>query len=198
FPAGYFRIRAAGTNLYWSVHHGDIHEDGNALHLYPRHDTDMPEQTFFVNEKGEFCTRGLGIDVIGTTLIISQSRPPTVPWPNPWSHPLPTFTYSPQSKTISVKFHIDPIASDQWPRAETEWKEPHKHFIVSARPLADVRIHQFNEVSRWAPSGRFIAWTHHAGHVWNRNHEHALGVVEEKDILESNEMDRIRWVIEQV
>ena len=44
FPAGYFRIRAAGTNFYWSVHYGDIHEDGNALHLWNWHGKDEPEQ----------------------------------------------------------------------------------------------------------------------------------------------------------
>jgi len=153
---------------------------------------------FFINEKGEFCTRGLGIDVMGTTLIVSQNRPPTVPWPNPWSHPLPTFVYSSQTKTISVKFHIDPVISNQWPRPESEWKDPYKRFVVSARPPSEEIIHQFKEISRWAPNARFVAWTLRAGEKWGANDQHALGVVEEKVIVETGETDRMRWEIEQV
>ncbi|PPQ97840.1 hypothetical protein CVT26_012936 [Gymnopilus dilepis] len=199
FPAGYFRIRAAGTNFYWSVHCGDIHEDGNALHLWNWHGRDEPEQTFFVNTKGELSTRGLGIDVMALQTHFNGSNSSS-PWPNPWSHSLPTFAYSPSDKTISVKFHADPMISNKWPRPESEWKAPYKTFFVSARPPSVTKIYSFNDISRWAPDGKFISWTHHAGDTWGANQWNGLGVVDEKDVLSSAETDfmRIRWELEQV
>ncbi len=34
FPTGFFRIRAAGTSLYWSLHYRDASDDGNGIDLW--------------------------------------------------------------------------------------------------------------------------------------------------------------------
>ncbi|KAF8968719.1 hypothetical protein BDZ97DRAFT_1797665 [Flammula alnicola] len=195
FPTGYFRIRAAGTQHYWSVHYGETSHDGNAICLWHL-GNDNVTQLFFVNSKGELCTSGAHIDVMSHTLILAHNRPPTFPSPNPWSHPAPTFSYSKETKIMTAKFYADPLISDQWPRPEKEWKD--KEFVITARAPTQVKIHLFNEISRWAPNSRLIRWTCRAGDVWPANEWNNLGVVEKADIMKLNDTERMKWEIEQV
>ncbi|KAF8970579.1 hypothetical protein BDZ97DRAFT_51308 [Flammula alnicola] len=234
FPTGYFRIRAAGTQHYWSVHYGETSHDGNAIclwhlgndnvtqvrqwfHFYHlcHHSLTGITKLFFVNSKGELCTSGAHIDVmseqhnsvlllnmarvnehIGHTLILAHDRPQTFPSPNPWSHPAPTFSYSKETKIMTAKFYADPLISDQWPRPEKEWKD--KEFVIAARAPTQVKIHLFNEISRWAPNSRLIRWTCRAGDLWPANEWNNLGVVEKADIMKLNDTERMKWEIEQV
>ena len=127
---------------------------------------------------------------------MSKTRTPTVPWPNPWSHPLPTFYYSVETKCISVKFYVDPLISGQWPRGEREWN---KAFLVASHCTEPVKICSFNEISRWAPNSRFIRWTGRS-FQWNKNHPGTLGVEESPLIVDSENgyPTRFKWEIEQV
>ncbi|KAF8968720.1 hypothetical protein BDZ97DRAFT_325778 [Flammula alnicola] len=195
FPTGYFRIRAAGTQHYWLPHYLETSHDGNAVslwHLINGNET----QVFFVNSRGELCTTGAHIDVMSHTLILAHDRPPTFPSPNPWFHPAPTFSYSKETKIITVKFYADPLISDQWPRPEKEWKD--REFVIAARAPTPVKIHHFNEISRWAPNSRLIRWTGRTGDTWQANEWNNLGVVEKADITKLEDTERMKWEIEQV
>ncbi|KJA24267.1 hypothetical protein HYPSUDRAFT_86223 [Hypholoma sublateritium FD-334 SS-4] len=130
FPTGFFRIRAVGSSLYWSLHCADSGRDGNLLMLWALVDEE-DSQAFYIDKRGELCLCGGHVDVLGNALVYTKTRAPTVPWPNPWSHPMPTFSYSEQRKSISVKFYADPCVSGRWPRAEKEWRE--KVFVVAAQ-----------------------------------------------------------------
>lgn len=192
FPTGYFRIRAAGTQYYWTLHHGESSHDGNALCLWHLNDGVPPTQIFYLNQKGDLCCGGCQIDVIGNALVIAHNRSPTLPWPNPWSHLLPTFSYSKETKIITVTFYSDPSVSKQWPRPDKEWKG--KEFVIAARSTSDVRVPHLNEIARWALNPRFMRWTARAGDKWGANEWNNLGV---EDFAESGDTDRIRWEIEQ-
>ena len=48
FPDEYFRIRAAGTQDYWTVHAVETSLDGNALHLWPsKKDVNAVRQQYY-------------------------------------------------------------------------------------------------------------------------------------------------------
>lgn len=87
----------------------------------------------------------------GNALILAGDRQHTeFEPPNPWAHPLPTFLYAEESKTISVKLYSDPLVSDLWPRPDSEWKD--KEFVVAARSVTPTKGLDFQSISRWAPS----------------------------------------------
>ncbi|PPQ96186.1 hypothetical protein CVT26_004821 [Gymnopilus dilepis] len=202
FPMGYFRIRAAGSNHfnhYWSPLSFETHEDGNGFSLAtldPRGDKES--QVFFINSRGNLCcgSNGAEIDVFGNTVILCHSRPRTQPWPNPWSHPLPTFTYSPKTKLITVQFHVDPVVTDQWPRHEREWKG--KEFVLAGRSAAYTKVPTFDSVARWAPPAMKIGerWTSRAGR--SVPHYYSLAVEDKPLNFSAQDLNRMRWEIEQV
>ena len=47
FPAGYFRIRAAGTQHYWTVHKFETVHDGNALQLWSLKNDSAVRQQYY-------------------------------------------------------------------------------------------------------------------------------------------------------
>ena len=131
-------------------------------------------------------------------LILAKNRAPTVPWPNPWSHPMPTFSYSEATHCISVKFYVDPCVSGRWPRAEREWKE--KEFFVAAQCTKDVWTPSFDKVSRWAPTQRFVMWQHH-NNLWIANSTTTMGIEEMPQptgIKQRGYLNRFRWELEEV
>lgn len=158
---------------------------------------------------------GVAVDVIGkssyrrnsrllfvlhkdNSFIISHNRPCTVPYPNPWSHPLPTFTYFRDTRVISVKFHIDPIPSATWPRPDSEWKD--KAYVIAARCRKGMKIPRFQEIKRWAPDDHHKfsdRWTSKAGHYNEPGTPNNLGI-EERAIVGEEVEERIQWVLESV
>jgi len=129
-------------------------------------------------------------------LIVAHRRPPTQPWPNPWSHDLPDFTYCRETQTIAVKFYCDPSASVFWPRPESEWRD--KEFIVVSRPKAAVSVLGFESVSRWALSTTCaFRWTERVGDKWSENGHHGVAV-EEKGSYDPKDVQRMEWIIEGV
>ena len=95
---------------------------------------------------------------------------------------------------ISVKLHVDPLISNQWPRPDQEWKD--KEFIIAARPPTATRIRRADEISRWAPNLNLIPWTNRTNglkaNAWN-----AVGVEEKAEMMKLEDVNRIKWEIEQ-
>jgi hypothetical protein len=136
------------------------------------------------------------LNLSGNTLVIAHNRPPTLPWPNPWSHLLPTFSYSKETKIIAVTFYADPSISGQWPRPEEEWKD--KEYVVAARPTTVVQVPRFNEIARWVLNSRFVRWTSRGGDKWEANAWNGMGVEEYTRIEGLGDTERIQWELEQV
>ncbi|KAI6011052.1 hypothetical protein BKA83DRAFT_4397620, partial [Pisolithus microcarpus] len=153
FPTGRFRIRAAGSPHYYWTSQGYEAAEGNLLRLwggFNKFEIYYNSQIFFVNSAGHLCIEGgLELDISGSSIVLTGERQRTEPWPNPWSHPLPTFLYAAEPKTITVKFYSDPLVSDKWPRPEREWKD--KEFAVAAKSVASTQGLKFEEIARWAP-----------------------------------------------
>ncbi|KAF8960981.1 hypothetical protein BDZ97DRAFT_1830751 [Flammula alnicola] len=194
FPNGYFRIRLADTNRYWMLY-GSKSGDGDFFYLVPPSQI-TAEQLFYLNPKGELCNRGANVDIMSSTLVIADNRPPTLTWPNPWSHSLPTFSYSKETKLITVKFYSDPWISPQWPRPESEWKD--KEFIIAAETPTQTRIHGFDEIARWASPHSKLAWTTRGGSQFPAKHTYNVGVQEKPDIVTPEDAKKMQWDIEQV
>ncbi|KAF8903306.1 hypothetical protein CPB84DRAFT_1774504 [Gymnopilus junonius] len=190
FPSGYFRIRSMGTNHHWQLHWGE-RDSGNIVTLYERKQPTrvMCVLILYINLRGELCTSGAQIDVMNNVLVLTHSRPPSLPWPNPWSHPLPTFSYSEETKIITVKFYIDPVTSSRWPRPAEEW--------ITARSPAVARVPEFKEISRWAPNmhSKFVHWTRRAGERWVAGSKWNLAV-EKAEIEASGDTDRMKWELD--
>lgn len=156
-----------------------------------------------IDVMGMYQTSCFNIEIhasLGNVLITTLSRQRTEPWPNPWSHPLPTFSYSEESKMITVKFYIDPVVSDHWPRAESKWRE--KTFALAARSVVGTVIPSFQEIASWAPDSAksTIRWAD-SDSVGYERHAHAwdnLGVEEIGENMERDDLLRMQWEIERL
>jgi len=95
---------------------------------------------------------------------------------------------------ISVKLYADPLISNQWPRPDQEWKD--KEFIIVARPPTATRIHRAEEISRWAPNLNSIRWTPRTNSL-KANAWDAVGVEEKAEMMKLEDVNRIKWEIEQ-
>jgi len=197
FPTGKFRIRAVGTAYYWTPTRSKTHQDGNTIHIWSL-GSEEP-QGFFVNSKGNLScgSSGAEVDVMGNALITTLNRQLTEPYPNPWSHPLPRFSYSDISKMITVKFYVDPVVSNSWPRAESEWRD--KEFALAARSVVGTIIPSFQEIAKWAPVS--VQWGadsdavgfERLAHEWDN-----LGVEEIGQNMQQQDLDRMQWEIEKL
>ncbi|KAI6097095.1 hypothetical protein F5141DRAFT_1011560 [Pisolithus sp. B1] len=198
FPTGRFRIRAAGPpHYYWTLRWYTAVE-GNLLGLWGgfneySNDFHYKSQIFFVNSAGHLCNDGgLELDISGSSIILTGERQRTEPWPNPWSHPLPTFLYAADSRTIAVKLYSDPVVSDEWPRPEREWKD--KEFAVAAASVAPTQGLKFEEIERWAPVNALSTrkWSDH--YVGFGPCNYCNVGVEEK----AGDLSRMEWELEPV
>ena len=95
---------------------------------------------------------------------------------------------------ISVKLYADPWISDQWPRPDQEWKD--KEFIIVARPPTATRIRSAEEISRWAPNLNLIRWTKRTNSL-KSNALNAVGVEEKAEMMKLEDVNRMKWEIEQ-
>jgi len=118
FPPGYFIIRSVATQRLWDVEADEV-EDGTEIALWPEKDNSLVEglrnpegnnQVFFVDTSGALCSRSSGhaVDVEGDRLVLRHRRPVSLPFPNAYSHPLPTFSYDKRTRQITVTFASDP------------------------------------------------------------------------------------------
>ncbi|KAF8905716.1 hypothetical protein CPB84DRAFT_1844722 [Gymnopilus junonius] len=198
FPTGYFRIRTAGPNAYYiTPRFWETNQDGNSIALWTLN-LASDAQVFFVNVEGKLCCGGNGayVDILGNTLIVAHNRPPTQPWPNPWSHPLPTFTYSKETRLITVKPYIDPSPSANWPRPENDWKG--KQLLLAGQSTTATQVPSFSDVSSWAPGSTRTAtrWTIRAGVRCEANTWYNLGIEERTTDTRPQDLDRMKWEIE--
>ena len=95
---------------------------------------------------------------------------------------------------ISVKLYADPLISDQWPRPDQEWND--KEYVIAARPPTATRIRRADEISKWAPKLNFIRWTGRTNSL-KANASDAVGVEEKAEMMKLEDINRIRWEIEQ-
>ncbi|KAJ7837377.1 hypothetical protein B0H14DRAFT_3109751 [Mycena olivaceomarginata] len=166
-PAGYFVIRSVASNRLLDVHMDDI-EDGTEIMLWPekessivetRRSPDANNQVFFIDPSGALCSRSAGhaIDIEGTypliyvgskddRLVIRHRRPVSLPYPNAYSHPLPTFQYSAETGEITVHYTSDPshpppsaVSSDAWKKRTYILALQHRHRLAEDEVLEEER-----------------------------------------------------------
>ncbi|KAH7923912.1 hypothetical protein BV22DRAFT_1105824 [Leucogyrophana mollusca] len=144
FPPGYFVIRSVATGRLWDVSLDEV-EDGTEIILWPEKDNSLVEgkvvesnnQVFFIDTSGALCSRSSGhaIDVEEERLVLRHRRPISQPFPNAYSHPLPQFSYSPETREITVSFASDPAyppSSDGSPPSNG-WRR--KSYILTSIPM---------------------------------------------------------------
>ncbi|KAJ7157164.1 WD40 repeat-like protein [Mycena filopes] len=147
FPPGYFIIRSVASNRLLDVTMDDI-EDGTEVVLWPEKDTSIVEtrrnpdgnnQVFYIDTSGALCSRSAGhaIDIEDDRLVLRHRRPVSLPYPNAYSHPLPTFSYSPETGEITAHFAVDPSYPPPSDFPSDAWKK--KTFILASIPLRKPR-----------------------------------------------------------
>ncbi|KAF8913240.1 hypothetical protein CPB84DRAFT_1812115 [Gymnopilus junonius] len=150
FPGGYFVIRSVAAERLLDVT-GDEIEDGTEIALWPEKEKSHVEtfrdpkannQVFFIDTSGTLCSRSAGhaIDVEDGRLVLRHRRPVSHPFPNSYSHPLPKFSYDPNSGEISVQFTCDPA----YPPPPARGKSPSvawegKTYLLTSIPLRKPR-----------------------------------------------------------
>ncbi|PPQ64287.1 hypothetical protein CVT26_002170 [Gymnopilus dilepis] len=150
FPAGYFVIRSVAAARLLDVT-GDEVEDGTEIALWPEKEKSLVEtfrnpannnQVFFIDTSGALCSRSSGhaIDVEDNRLVLRHRRPVSHPYPNSYSHPLPKFSYDPDSGEITVQFTCDPSYPPPPPPGKspsTAWQG--KTYLLTSVPLRKPR-----------------------------------------------------------
>lgn len=58
----------------------------------------------------------------------------TLPFPNPYSHPIPQFAYDPSTGHLHVRFSCDPSYAPLSPTPSVKWRE--QQYLVTSIPLA--------------------------------------------------------------
>ncbi|EJU05856.1 hypothetical protein DACRYDRAFT_62552 [Dacryopinax primogenitus] len=118
FPNGYFIIRHLSTNRVLDLG-GSATADNSEVFLWPEKEGSLVEelrdpgahnQVFFIDHTGALCSRvsGHAIDVQDGALVLRHRRPYAPPFPNKYSHPLPTFSYDARTNIICATFACDP------------------------------------------------------------------------------------------
>jgi hypothetical protein len=106
---------------------------------------------FFIDTSGALCSRSAGhaVDVEGAyllplilaeinpnpedRLVLRHRRPVSHPFPNAYAHPLPKFSYSPQTGEITVHFTCDPAYPLPDAPASNAWKS--KTYLLTSIPM---------------------------------------------------------------
>ncbi|KAF7964917.1 hypothetical protein HWV62_1653 [Athelia sp. TMB] len=149
----YFLIREKGTANYL----GDYwyrSKEGVQLQLWPRQNESNEvkmSQVFFIDRAGALhhAVTGLAVDIIDNVPILRRNRPVSSS-PNPWSHPLPEFSFV--NSQIRVKFLSDPslpsCTDDMYPKGSWATGD----FVLAARPEKDFHMHPISDFSPWIPA----------------------------------------------
>ncbi|KZT30917.1 WD40 repeat-like protein [Neolentinus lepideus HHB14362 ss-1] len=147
FPPGFFVIISLATGRLLDVTASAV-DDSTELILYPEQEKSLVDslrnpvhdnQVFCIDPSGALSSRSSGhaIDVEDGRLVLRHRRPIIHPFPNAYSHPLPQFSYSSETKEISVAFDMDPSypppTAPQTRASVTEaWR--HQRYILSSIP----------------------------------------------------------------
>jgi hypothetical protein len=142
FPTGYFVIRSIATGKLLDVS-GGLVEDGTEIVLWEEKDKSLVQefrreaadnQVFFIDNHGALCSiaSGHAIDVEDGKLVLRHRRPIFFPYPNSFSHSLPSFTYSPETGHIHVLFEDDPTYPGTRSRSDA-WR--HQEYLLTSVPL---------------------------------------------------------------
>ncbi|KAF7986788.1 hypothetical protein HWV62_20402 [Athelia sp. TMB] len=108
-------------------------------------------QTFFLDRSGALrhAASGLAVDIVDDVPVLRHSRPASRR-PNPWSHPLPEFSFI--NSQIRVRFLSDPslpsCTDDLYPK--DSWAK--KNFLLAARSKKDFHMHPISDFSPWIPA----------------------------------------------
>lgn len=95
---------------------------------------------------------------------VLRRRRPVASRPNPWSHPLPLFSF--ENSQIRVKFLSDPslpsFTDDLYPNDSWATKE----FVLAMRTQKDFCMHPISDFSPWIPPsmGVSLAYDNRANH----------------------------------
>jgi hypothetical protein len=191
FPHGtYFFIQEKDTNKCLSTYWWSKTE-GVQIQLWPLQSggNERRCQLFYIDEAGALChaMSGLALDIIDDVPVLRR-RHPLATRPNPWSHPLPIFTY--EDFQIHVQFLSDPaipVCSEElYPN--DSWKSG--NYVLATRSEKDFHMHPISDFSPWISRHMMsgISWDTGA------NHGKAWKVLVEENSEGSNG-DRIHWEI---
>ncbi|KAI0031258.1 hypothetical protein K488DRAFT_52469 [Vararia minispora EC-137] len=122
FPPGYFILRSVACDRVLDVEK-DSYEDDAPVCLYPSTESSLVEsfrvptsnnQVFFIDTAGALCSRSSGhaIDVDDGRLVLRHRRPVSQPYPNKYSHSLPSFHYDASTGHVTVTYASDPAYPD--------------------------------------------------------------------------------------
>jgi len=147
FPPGFFVIISLATGRLLDVTASAV-DDSTELILYPEQEKSLVDslrdpvhdnQVFCIDPSGALSSRSSGhaIDVEDGRLVLRHRRPIIHPFPNSYSHPLPQFSYSSETKEISVTFDMDPsypppTALETRASVTEAWR--HQRYILSSIP----------------------------------------------------------------
>ncbi|KZP17025.1 hypothetical protein FIBSPDRAFT_37372 [Athelia psychrophila] len=147
----YFLIREKGTvnhlGTYWRSN-----TEGVQLQLWPRDQgSNGKAQIFFIDSSGALChaSSGLAVDIVDDVPVLRRRRPVSS-LPNPWSHPLPEFSFV--NSQIRVKFLSDPSlpgCTDDLYHGNS-WAT--KNFVLAAHTQKDFHMHPISDFSPWIPA----------------------------------------------
>ncbi|KZP17050.1 hypothetical protein FIBSPDRAFT_894624 [Athelia psychrophila] len=147
----YFKIREKGTTHHLGTCWG-LKVEGVQLLLWVQ-DADIHDksQIFFIDSYGALChaPSGLAVDIVDDVPVLRRRRPVSGR-PNPWSHPLPEFSFV--NSQIRVKFLSDPslpgCTDDLYP--DDSWAT--KKFVLAAHTEKGFHMHPISDFSPWIPA----------------------------------------------
>ncbi|KZP17052.1 hypothetical protein FIBSPDRAFT_1047153 [Athelia psychrophila] len=144
----YFLIREKGTTNHlgtcWCSN-----TEGVQVHIWHRHPrSEDKSQIFFVDNSGALhhAASGLAVDIIDDVPVLRRRRPVSSR-PNPWSRPLPEFSFV--NSQIRVKFLSNPslpgCTDDLYP--DDSWAI--NNFVLAVRTEKDFHMHPISDFSPW-------------------------------------------------
>ncbi|KZP22171.1 hypothetical protein FIBSPDRAFT_931195 [Athelia psychrophila] len=146
-----FYIREKGTTNYLTSN-GCRRAEGTQIIVHPRkNDFEKSAQVFYIDSYGALyhAASGLAVDIVDDVPCLRQLRPVSGR-PNPWSHPLPEFSFI--NSQIRVKFLSDPAfpscTDDLYPNGS--WAT--KTFLLASNNEKDFHVHPISDFSRWIPT----------------------------------------------
>ncbi|KZP17047.1 hypothetical protein FIBSPDRAFT_37891 [Athelia psychrophila] len=151
----HFRIRAKGTNRVLNNLYGWKTEGAQVKLRDEKGDKGtMDTMTFFIASSGALhhAGSGLAVDVVGHSddVLVLRRQRPVSSRPNPWSHPLPEFSFV--NSQIRVKFLSDPAlpscTDDLYPK--DSWAT--KDFVLARDTEKDFHMHPISDFSPWIPA----------------------------------------------
>lgn len=145
----YFFIREKGTATYLTSSHCD-NIDGTQIIVHSRNSDEKNAQIFFIDSCGALhhAASGLAVDIVDDLPCLRRRRPMSG-CPNPWSRPLPEFSFI--NSQIRVKFLSDPslpsCTDDLYP--DNSWAT--KKFLLASHTKKHCHLHPISDFSPWIP-----------------------------------------------